>query len=132
MEDIGLDDKPNTVCELHNSNFNNIHESMCRIEASLETITNRQIEYMERQVKIESIVTNGLSSNIIAIKKQLDTFCEEVKTRLNVLESFSWFRNWMNELRDNLIKYILLIAIAGGVLFIVIYHGKELIKWVLR
>jgi len=138
MEDFNmgerrLDDRRN-VCDLHSG----FHEAIARIEKSqenntilLNAIAGRQFEYIERQIKIESIVTNGLSSNVAAIKKQLEDFCGEVKKRLDVLESFSWFRIWMNQLRDNLLKYILLAALTGGGLFFVIYRGKDILKGLL-
>lgn len=131
MEDFNsgerrLDDRKN-VCDLHNV----LHETMLGIDKKLDTITTRQIEYIERQIKIESIVTNGLSSNVAAIKKQLEDFCGEAKKRFDVLESFSWFRIWMNQLRDNLLKYILLAALTGGGLFFVIYRGKDILKGLL-
>lgn len=122
------DNRENVVCDLHN----NFHETMNRIEEKLDTITTRQFTYMERQVKLESIVTNGLASNVAAIKKSLEDFCGETKKRLDVLESFSWFRIWMNQLRDNLLKYILLAALTGGGLFFLIYNGKDILKGLLK
>lgn len=123
-----MDNRENIVCDLHSG----FHETMNRIENKLDDITKRQIDYMERQIKIESIVTNGLSHNVAVIRQQLDSFCIEAGKRLSVLESFSWFRTWMNQLRDNLIKYVLLLALVGGVLFTVLYHNGDIIKALLK
>jgi hypothetical protein len=98
----------------------------------------RQIEYAktsarieERQENIERIVTNGLSHNVAAIAERLDTFCKEVKKRLDELEDFKWFRLPVTKLRDKIFWYVLKIALAGGAIYLIIHYGGNVIKRIL-
>jgi hypothetical protein len=88
--------------------------------------TSARIE--EKQEQIERIVTNGLSHNVANIAKRLDVFCDEVKKRLDELEEFQWFRLPITKLRDSIFWYLVKIAAAGGMLYLIIHYGKEIIQ----
>ena len=97
----------------------------------IDLILERQLEYSNRITKLETIVTNGLSHNVAAIAERLDTFCEEVKKRLDELEDFKWFRLPVTKLRDKIFWYVLKIALAGGAIYLIIHYGGNVIKRIL-
>ena len=109
-------------------------ESLRDINQKLDGMIVRQIAYAdtsarieEKQEQIERIVTNGLSHNVANIAKRLDIFCEEVKKRLDELEEFKWFRLPITKLRDSIFWYLIKIAAIGGMLYLIIHYGKEVI-----
>ena len=98
----------------------------------IDLILERQLEYSNRITRLETIVTNGLSHNVIAIREKLDTVCESYGKRLDDLEAFSWFRKPMNELKDSVLGYLIKFAFAGGVLYLAYHFGEKLVKMVLK
>ena len=109
-------------------------ESLRDINQKLDGMIVRQIAYAdtsarieEKQEQIERIVTNGLSHNVANIAKRLDIFCEEVKKRLDELEEFQWFQLPITKLRDSIFWYLIKIAAIGGMLYLIIHYGKEVI-----
>ena len=129
------DRRQNWVCGAHHE----LVASLNTINDKLDSMIERQIEYAERSVRIEakqerleSIVTNGLSHNVANIAKRLDSFCDEVKRRLDVLEDFSWFRKPVTAWRDNFFLNALKLAMLGALVYVVVHFSGELIKVVLR
>lgn len=116
------------VCGLHGQ----LMETIDRIESKVDAIAKRQVEYIERTVKIEGIVTNGLSGNVKHMRERLDKFCEEADRRLIEMEKFSWFRQWMTGLRDNLFQNLLRLILIGGGIYMVVCFGNEIVKGILR
>ena len=104
-----------------------LEKTLDDIVEKLDVMMERQLEYSNRITKLETIVTNGLSHNVIDIKAKLDIICENYGRRLTVLESFSWFRTAVSSLRDNLFINILRFAVAGGLIYLAIHFGKELV-----
>ena len=126
--------RQNWTCGAHHE----LVESLRDINQKLDGMIVRQIEYAEtsarieeRQENIERIVTNGLSHNVAAIAERLDTFCKEVKKRLDELEDFKWFRLPVTKLRDKIFWYVLKIALAGGAIYLIIHYGGNVIKRIL-
>ena len=122
--------RQNWTCEAHHE----LVESLRDINQKLDGMIVRQMEYAERSVRIEakqerleSIVTNGLSHNVANIAKRLDTFCEEVKKRLDELEEFQWFRIPVTKIRDSMFWYIIKFAVLGGIIYLVIHYGSQII-----
>ena len=122
--------RQNWTCGAHHE----LVESLRDINQKLDGMIVRQIEYAEtsarieeRQENIERIVTNGLSHNVADIAKKLEGFCSEVKKRLDELEEFQWFRLPITRLRDSIFWYLFKLAAAGGVLYLIIHYGKEII-----
>lgn len=116
------------VCGLHVQ----LMETIDRIEGKVDAIAKRQTEYIEKTVRIEGLVTNGLSSNVKYMKERLDAFCEKAESRFGELEKFSWFRQWMTSMRDNLFQNILRLILVGGGIYIVIRFGDEIIRGIVK
>ena len=123
--------RQNWTCGAHHE----LVESLRDINGKLDGMIVRQIAYAEtsarieeKQEAIERIVTNGLSHNVANISKRLDIFCEEVKKRLDELEEFQWFRLPVTRLRDSIFWYLIKLAAAGGMLYLIIHYGKEIIQ----
>lgn len=112
-------------CKLH-------ADTLVRVEKALDEISKQHIDYVSRIARIEVKLDNGLSKTIEKIAVQLDDFCEDTNNRLIKLEEFKWFRVWVTRLRDNIFKNILMLALGGGVIYMVIRFGDELIKKILR
>lgn len=102
------------------------------IEDKLDLIIDRQLEYSNRITKLETLVTNGLSHNVIEIRTKMDVICEEFGKRLTELESFSWFRKPMNELRDSTIGTLIKLAFVGGSIYFLIHFGNVILDKVLK
>ena len=122
--------RQNWTCEAHHE----LVASLRDINHKLDGMIERQIAYAEtsarieeKQESIERIVTNGLSHNVANISKRLDIFCDEVKKRLDELEEFQWFRMPITRLRDSIFWYLFKIAAVGGVLYLIIHYGKEMV-----
>ena len=98
----------------------------------IDLILERQLEYSNRITKLETIVTNGMSHNIIEIREKLETVCEQYGKRLAVLESFAWFRTAVSNLRDNLFINIIKLSVVGGVIYVLIHFGREFIQVVMK
>jgi hypothetical protein len=127
--------RQNWTCSAHGELVEALHD----INLKLDGMIVRQIEYAERSVRIEQkqenlekIVTNGLSHNVAAIAERLDTFCKEVKKRLDLLEEFQWFRLPVTKLRDSIFWLVCKVAVVGGLLYLVIHYGGDIIKAALR
>ncbi len=102
------------------------------IDEKLDLIIERQLEYSNRITKLETLVTNGLSHNVIEIRAKMDIICEEFGKRLTELESFGWFRKSVSKLRDNLFIYFIQLSIVGGVVYVLIHFGKDVLDKVLK
>ena len=135
MDETQAERRQNWVCAAHGRMEEKIDIGFRDIGVKLDDIVERQLEYIERltriedkQEQIERIVTNGLSNNVANIAKRLDIFCEEVKKRLDELEEFKWFRLPITRLRDSIFWYLFKLAAAGGVLYLIIHYGKEMVQ----
>jgi len=109
-----------------------MYEVIHRIEDKVDKIAERQVIYIGKTEKLEGIVTNGLRSTVNEIKDRLELFCANHEARVVKLESFSWFRDWVSELRNNLFKYVILFAIVGGIIYIIITHGHDILEKIFR
>ena len=123
--------RQNWTCEAHHELVSSLRDINHKLDGMIE----RQIAYAEtsarieeKQESIERIVTNGLSHSVANISKRLDVFCDEVKKRLDQLEEFQWFRMPITQLRDSIFWYVLKIAFAGGVIYLILHYGKEIIQ----
>ena len=123
--------RQNWTCEAHHELVTSLRDINHKLDGMIE----RQIAYAEtsarieeKQESIERIVTNGLSHNVANISKRLDIFCDEVKKRLDELEEFQWFRLPITRLRDSIFWYLFKIAAVGGVLYLIIHYGQELVR----
>lgn len=102
------------------------------IENKLDTIISRQLKYMEMHTetikdvtRIRGIIENGLKKDVCDTAECV----KELVSKVRVLEDFSWFRNWMNHMRDNLFKNIMKVGFAGAIIYFIFWFvgtfGKE-------
>lgn len=109
-----------------------MYEVIHRIEDKVDKIAERQVEYIGKTEKLEGIVTNGLRSTVNEIKDKLEKFCDSHEKRMVKLEAFSWFREWVSDLRNNLFKYVVMMAIVGGVIYIILTHGHDILEKIFK
>ena len=98
----------------------------------IDLILERQLEYSNRISVLETLVKNGMSHNIIEIREKLETVCEQYGKRLAVLESFAWFRTAVSNIRDNLFINIIKLSVVGGIIYVLVHFGNEIVKMVLK
>ena len=115
-------------CLAHES----LEATLGSMNEKIDLILERQLEYSNRITKLETIVTNGMSHNIIEIREKLETVCEQYGKRLAVLESFAWFRTAVSNLRDNLFINIIKLSVVGSIIYMLVYFGNEIVKMVLK
>ena len=127
-----------TACPLHEGFVKSLDTGDKRME-KIEAKIDRLIEGQSAQaLKIQSL-TDSFEKNlsiqireavagINALESRMGEICTSYETRLSALESFSWFRNWMNKTRDNLLKYLIEIAFAGALLYLFIEFGEKILK----
>lgn len=89
--------------------------------------------------ELKGIVTNGLrattektAQEVAAISKQLEVIQEKYDGKINEIDEFKWFRDWINDVRNHLFKYIVVFGLLGGGLWMIISYGKELIKGIIK
>lgn len=109
-----------------------MYEVIMRIEGKVDAIAERQMVYIGKTEKLEGIVTNGLRSTVNDIKEKLEKFCDGHEKRLIKLEGFAWFRDWVSDLRNNLFKYVILLALIGGGIYVMITHGHDILEKIFR
>jgi len=115
-------------CSAHES----LEATLQNMNDKLDSLMAGQLEYSNRISVLETLVKNGMSHNIIEIREKLETICEQYGRRLAILESFAWFRNSVNNIRDNIFINIIKLAVVGGVIYILVHFGNEIIKAILR
>lgn len=106
----------------------NVTESQRRMEDKLDTMAEIQLAYVAETAQLKQIVTNGLSHNIQGIRERIDEICDTFGKRLEALETFSWFRLWMNKMRDDLFKNVFKIGVGVGLFYALIHFGDQIIK----
>lgn len=89
------------------------------MEDKIDRIIENQQSYMGHQVdlavnvaEIKNIVNNGLKAKMI----EATTTIEELKEKIDKLEDFQWFREFINNLRDRMFTNIIKWALLGGLL----------------
>ena len=127
--------RQNWTCSAHHELVGSLRD----INQKLDGMIVRQIAYAEtsarieeKQEQIERIVTNGLSHNVANIAKRLDSFCEEVKKRLDELEEFQWFRKPITAFRDGIFIAVFKVAMIGALIYVLIHFGREFIQVVMK
>ena len=90
--------------------------------------------------RIRSAVENGLSrdlkSTIVSVDKLNETIqsmCSGFNERLEKVEEFAWFRDWITDLRDGAFKKAIKFAVVVVILFVgivggIVYFGYEFMK----
>lgn len=110
-------------------------EAIGNVYAKLDKISERQIDYIERTARIEAIVTNGLTSNVNGLRRDVAQFISvtqasisELDKRLRVVEAFAWFRDWITAVKDAIFKNLLKLAFLGAFLAWATYCGWDKIR----
>ena len=110
----------NEVCELHGPLMN-------RLEAKIDEIIQGREVLTAQVASIQRTIDNGLRADI---KKSLDAItdvgntCRGYNERIAVLEGFSWFREWVTDMRTNMFKNVFkLITLA--ILGLILFHSSD-------
>ena len=98
------------VCDLHKT-----------IDAKLDRIIERQEENSLGITRLQDSVDNGLKTTVLEIVNHVAT----IRDRIEVLETFSWFREWVTQLRDNLFKNVLVLIGLAAITYFIINFGKQ-------
>lgn len=117
-----------TECQLHPG-----------LQNQINLILTNQTTYMGQQSDIVSDITyikttldNGLKSKVNEAHKSI----EELKQKIDVLDDFAWFREWICDFRNKLFKRLVMLAIGGGLVVSIspnIYsYAQKMIKAVLE
>lgn len=105
-----------SVCPLHGN-----------IELKLDKIIGRQIAQIKDIAHLKSIVEDGLKTSVIETAECV----KKITARIEVIEKFTWFIEWVTQLRDNLFKRSLQLALIGGGIFAIIHFGNKIMSKVL-
>lgn len=89
------------------------------MEEKIDKIIENQQSYMGHQVdlavnvaEIKAIVNNGLKAKMIDATATI----EKLKEKIDKLEDFQWFREFINNLRNKMFTNIIKWALLGGLL----------------
>ncbi len=89
--------------------------------------------------ELKGIVTNGLRTTTEKTAETVDQMCaqlNEMQTRYNKkideLEEFKWFRDWVNDARNHIFKYLIIWGLIGGGIVFFINYGKDLLMEFLK
>jgi hypothetical protein len=100
----------------------------------LDQVSERQVEYIKIQARLEYAISNGMRNDIMVIRERLDTFCagvgddiRELKERVDELDAFSWFRNLANKLKNNAVEFLVKAIIVGALISFVAYFGGKVL-----
>ena len=125
-------------CILHDGmmeNFKRGDDRMNSIDSKLDKIIDMQSNHRNDITHLRDIVENGLKSKVIETvetTKALDIKIDNISNRLIPIENFSWFREWVTNVRNNLFKKSLSLAMIGGGFYIIIHFGNKFIDMVLK
>jgi len=105
----------------------------------IDQIIQCQAHHYGEVKELKGIVTNGLKTTtektaqeVAAISKQLEVIQEKYDGKINEIDEFKWFRDWINDVRNHLFKYVVVFGLLGGGLWMIISYGKELIKGIIK
>ena len=125
-------------CILHDGmmeNFKRGDDRMNSIDSKLDKIIDMQSNHRNDITHLRDIVENGLKSKVIETvetTKALDIKIDNISNRLIPIENFSWFREWVTNIRNNLFKKSLSLAMIGGGLYAIIHFGNKFIDMALK
>lgn len=133
--------KDNSLCQAHDAIMQNlkdgsdrmllIQQGQARMEEALRSIMERQIAYMKDQSDtshnvqdMKGKLENGISNHIANIAQCV----EDLKLKVTTIERFSWFGEWINQMKDNLFKNSLKVAFGSGLIIALLYFIVRTIK----
>lgn len=97
------------ICKLHPQ----MEEKIDKIIENQQSYMGHQVDLAVNVAEIKTIVNNnGLKAKMI----EATTTIEELKEKIDKLEDFQWFREFINNLRDRMFTNIIKWALLGGLL----------------
>ena len=134
------------VCPVHELHMSAIEQRLAGVEGQqeklfekLDQVSERQIEYIKTQARLEYAISNGMRNDIMVIRERLDTFCagvdsdiEGIKEKIAELDAFSWFRKLATKLKDNAIEFIVKAIIAGALISFAVYFWGQVVNALLE
>ena len=96
------------ICKLHPQ----MEDKIDRIIENQQSYMGHQVDLAVNVAEIKNIVNNGLKAKMI----EATTTIEELKEKIDKLEDFQWFREFINNLRDRMFTNIIKWALLGGLL----------------
>jgi hypothetical protein len=96
------------ICKLHPQ----MEEKIDKIIENQQSYMGHQVDLAVNVAEIKTIVNNGLKAKMI----EATTTIEELKEKIDKLEDFQWFREFVNDMRTSVFKHIMKWALIGGVL----------------
>jgi 2-hydroxy-3-keto-5-methylthiopentenyl-1-phosphate phosphatase len=105
------------VCELHGV-----------IDKKLDRMLELQLEQVEKITRLEDAIHNGLKSAVFETNETV----KEMSKRVDVLEGFTWFSEWVTKARNNVFFSIIKIGCAFIILMLVWHFGNEALIKLLR
>ena len=109
-----------TPCPLHPV----MEEGQKRIEDKIDTILTNQSNYALDIQHLKDTVDNGLKSSVSSMKETVNGISKQV-------EAFTWFSEWINQLRNNLFKNVLKLAGGTAIIWYIFNFGKQTINTIL-
>ena len=89
--------------------------------------------------ELKGIVTNGLKTTTEKTASNVDDICKQLKEmqgkydkKIMEIDEFKWFRDWVNDTRNHLFKYIILLGLLGGCIWVIINYGKDLLTHIIK
>ena len=131
MDREKIEQRSNSVCFLHVG----LEERMAGIDKKLGKIVDSQSDHRNDITRLANIIEDGLKSKLsetIEVTKNLDEKLDRISNRLIPIEDFNWFREWMTNLRNNLVKKTLALAIVGGITYMLICFGDRMAKKIIE
>ena len=109
------------------------------LKETMGKLLDRQQAHHDELADVKHIVSNGLQSttqrtseSVVKLCAHVEEICVKNEARFVELEKFSWFRVWMNDLRDHVFKYIVIASALGGVAYVLINYGRETMTRLLK
>lgn len=96
------------ICKLHPQ----MEDKIDRIIENQQSYMGHQVDLAVNVAEIKTIVNNGLKAKMI----EATTTIKELKEKIDKLEDFQWFREFINNLRDRMFTNIIKWALLGGLL----------------
>ena len=96
------------ICKLHPQ----MEEKIDKIIENQQSYMGHQVDLAVNVAEIKTIINNGLKAKMIEATNTI----EELKEKIDKLEDFQWFREFINNLRDRMFTNIIKWALLGGLL----------------
>jgi hypothetical protein len=125
-------------CPLHDSvvrDFNNGDKRMQRYEDKIDKLIDGQNAQALAIEHLMSQLSNGIRHDLTrtmegvgALDTRITLLCSTTEARLSALEKFTWFRDWMNRVRDHLLQNLVKLAFIGALVYLVTHFGDQIVK----